>query len=83
MQVLNGRFGPYITDGTKNVKIAKDIDPKSITAQQAHEMLAAAPASKGRFGRRKTTEATSATAKAPKTVKAKKKTTKRSTKKKA
>lgn len=82
VQVLNGRFGPYITDGTKNVKIAKDIDPKSITAQQAHEMLAAAPASKGRFGRRKTVAATSASAKAPKTVKTKKKTTKRSTKKK-
>ena len=83
VQVLNGRFGPYITDGTKNVKIAKEIDPKSITAQQAHEMLAAAPAGKGRFGRRKTAAATSVTAKAPKTAKAKKKTIKRSTKKKA
>lgn len=44
IQVLNGRYGPYITDGTKNVKIPKDIEPKSITEEQAKEILAKAPA---------------------------------------
>ncbi len=43
IQVLNGRYGPYITDGTKNVKIPKDIEPKSITEEQAKEILAKAP----------------------------------------
>lgn len=43
IQVLNGRYGPYITDGSKNVKIPKDIEPKSITEEQAKEILAKAP----------------------------------------
>ncbi len=42
--VLNGRFGPYITDGTKNAKIPKDTDPASITLKQAEVMLKEAPA---------------------------------------
>lgn len=42
IKVLNGRFGPYITDGKKNVKIPKDTDPKSITHDQAKEMIAGA-----------------------------------------
>jgi DNA topoisomerase-1 len=41
--VMNGRFGPYVTDGKKNAKIPKDTDPKSITLDQAKDMLAAAP----------------------------------------
>ena len=28
IQILNGRYGPYMTDGNKNVKIPKDTDPK-------------------------------------------------------
>lgn len=43
IQVLNGRYGPYITDGTKNVKIPKDVEPKSITEEQAKEILTKAP----------------------------------------
>ena len=48
IQVLNGRYGPYITDGTKNVKIPKDVEPKSITEEQAKEILAKAPAKPSR-----------------------------------
>ena len=44
VKVLNGRFGPYVTDGKKNVKISKDTDPKEITHEQALEMIKAAPA---------------------------------------
>ncbi len=51
LKVLNGRFGPYITDGTKNAKIPKDVEPKSITHDQAKELLAKAPAKKSRFKR--------------------------------
>lgn len=39
IQILNGRFGPYITNGKVNVKIPKDIEPKSIDAQTALKML--------------------------------------------
>ncbi|TAH35143.1 type I DNA topoisomerase [Candidatus Saccharibacteria bacterium] len=54
VKVLNGRYGPYITDGKKNAKIPKDTDPKSITHDQAKAMLAEAPAAgKKRTFRRK------------------------------
>lgn len=51
VKILNGRFGPYITDGTKNAKIPKDTDPKTITHEQALELLKAAPAKPARRGR--------------------------------
>lgn len=52
VKVLNGRFGPYITDGKKNAKIPKDTDPKKITHEEAKKMLDEAPAAKKRFTRR-------------------------------
>ena len=48
IKVLNGRFGPYITDGKKNAKIPKDTDPKTVTHEQAKKLLTAAPATKKR-----------------------------------
>lgn len=48
IKVLNGRYGPYITDGTKNAKIPKGTEPKDITHEQAKELLASAPAKKPR-----------------------------------
>lgn len=53
IKVLNGRYGPYVTDGKKNAKIPKDTEPKSITHEQAKQMLAEAPAAKKRVPRRK------------------------------
>ncbi len=44
--VLNGRFGPYISDGTKNVKIPKDTDPTSLSLPDCEKLLKAAPAKK-------------------------------------
>jgi DNA topoisomerase-1 len=61
IKVLNGRFGPYVSDGTKNAKIAKGTDPKTITQAQAKELLASAPTGKGRFRRRVATKSTSKT----------------------
>ncbi len=55
IKVLNGRYGPYITDGTKNAKIPKDVDPKSLDEAAAKKILTEAPAPKGRFARKKTT----------------------------
>jgi DNA topoisomerase-1 len=55
VKVLNGRYGPYITDGKKNAKIPKDTDPKSITHEEAKKLLTEAPAkgTKRRFVRKK------------------------------
>ncbi|NID04888.1 DNA topoisomerase I [Luteibacter jiangsuensis] len=51
VQVLNGRYGPYITDGEKNARIPKDRDPKTLTEAECAELLAAAPVKKPRGGR--------------------------------
>ncbi len=53
IDVVNGPYGPYITNGKKNAKIPKDADPKSITEAQAKELLEKAPAKGRRFPRRK------------------------------
>lgn len=53
IKVLQGPYGPYITDGKRNVRIAKDVDPKKITEAKAKEMLAKAPAKKRRFAKKK------------------------------
>ncbi|AGA32118.1 DNA topoisomerase I [Thioalkalivibrio nitratireducens DSM 14787] len=50
IEVLNGRYGPYITDGTKNAKIPKDREPASLTLEECRELLAAAPERRGRRG---------------------------------
>lgn len=47
IKVLNGRYGPYITDGKKNAKIPKDVEPKDITHEEAKKLLKEAPAKKG------------------------------------
>jgi DNA topoisomerase-1 len=52
IQVLNGRYGPYITDGKKNAKVPKDREPKSMTLEESRALLAQAPErGKGRWGR--------------------------------
>jgi DNA topoisomerase-1 len=52
IQVLNGRYGPYITDKKKNAKIPKDRDPKTLTLEECKALIAAAPErGGGRFGR--------------------------------
>jgi DNA topoisomerase-1 len=51
VQVLNGRYGPYITDGEKNARMPKDREPKSLTEAECLALLAAAPVKKGRGGK--------------------------------
>ncbi len=76
VQVLNGRFGPYISDGAMNGKIPKDRDPKSLSLEEATQMLAdtGKPVRKG-WGKK------AATKKAPAKTAAKKASTKKAAKK--
>lgn len=55
IKILNGMYGPYITDGKKNAKVPKDTEPKNMTEAEAKKLLEEAPAKgKGRrFGGRR------------------------------
>ncbi|WP_394696220.1 DNA topoisomerase I [Pseudoxanthomonas japonensis] len=39
IQVLNGRFGPYISDGKLNGKIPKEREPASLTFEEVQKLL--------------------------------------------
>ena len=66
IQVLNGRYGPYITDKKKNAKIPKDRDPKSLTLEECRTLIAQAPErGGGRFGRFRRGKKAAATAATP------------------
>ncbi len=55
MKVMPGRYGPYVTDGTTNATLPKDVKPEDVTEQQAIELIDAR-AAKGpakKKGRRK------------------------------
>ena len=67
VQVLNGRYGPYITDGKKNGRIPKDRDPKSLALEECQAILAAAPERKGRWGRKVPAKSATGTGAAGKT----------------
>ena len=51
IRVLNGRYGPYVTDGSKNAKIDKETDPQKLTLAECQKILAQAPEKK--WGRKK------------------------------
>ena len=52
IKIVNGPYGPYITDGKKNAKIPKDTDENKITETLAKKILTEAPAKKRSFKRR-------------------------------
>ncbi|HSR62492.1 MAG TPA: DNA topoisomerase I [Gammaproteobacteria bacterium] len=56
ISVLNGRYGPYVTDGKKNAKIPKDMEPAKLSLEEAQKILAEAPAR--RRGKKKTKKKT-------------------------
>tara|TARA_Y100001949_G_scaffold15452_1_gene11193 strand:- start:578 stop:1744 length:1167 start_codon:yes stop_codon:yes gene_type:complete len=56
IQVLNGRYGPYITNKKKNARVPKDQDPESLTLEECEKLLAAAPERKRRGKKKKTSK---------------------------
>ncbi|WP_149496091.1 type I DNA topoisomerase [Roseiconus lacunae] len=81
VKVLDGRYGPYVTDGETNASLPKGTDPKEMTFETALDLLAER-AAKGGGKKKKKKKATKK--KATKKKAAKKKTTKKkATKKKA
>ncbi len=92
IQILNGRYGPYITDGDKNARIPKDREPPSLSEAECVELLAAAPfrpkrgfgkGAKGKAASKKTSAKTTATKAPAKKAAAKKTVVKKSAAKKA
>ena len=54
LNVLSGRYGPYVTDGTTNASLPRGADPEQLTVEGAIELLAAregAPKKAKRAGR--------------------------------
>ena len=39
MTVKDGRFGPYVTDGTTNASLRRGDDPEQLTDARANELL--------------------------------------------
>ncbi|MBN8214825.1 MAG: DNA topoisomerase I [Xanthomonadales bacterium] len=65
IEVLNGRYGPYLSDGKLNGKIPKDREPASLTLEEATELMETTgkPMRKG-FGAKKAAAKKAATKKA-------------------
>ena len=55
IRVLRGPYGPYITDGKKNARIPKGIEPESLTLEKCRELIEKAPAKgkRRRFSKKK------------------------------
>ncbi len=75
VQILKGRWGPFIANETKNARMPKDREPESMTLEECLALLEAAPEKRGRKKAAKKKAATKKTAK--------KKASKKKTKKKA
>ncbi|MGH8080753.1 MAG: topoisomerase C-terminal repeat-containing protein, partial [Lysobacter sp.] len=53
IQVLNGRFGPYISDGKLNGRIPKDREPASLTLEEVVKLMEeTGKPMRGRFGKK-------------------------------
>ena len=53
IQVLNGRWGPYIKKGKQNFKIPKDVEAEKLTLEEVQEIIVNQPVKKKRGSRAK------------------------------
>ncbi|MDO5307890.1 MAG: type I DNA topoisomerase [Planctomycetia bacterium] len=81
IRVLDGRYGPYVTDGETNASLPKTVTPEQVTLEQALELLEARRAKGGTPRRRASAKSTTKKATTKKSS-AKKSTTKKSATKK-
>ena len=81
ISVLNGRYGPYVTDGNKNVKIPKDIEPADLTVEDCQKMIAEAPERPRRGSKKKNSKKKVTSKKTTKKTGTRKKTKKKAVKK--
>ena len=81
LQVIKGRYGPYVTDGKVNASLPKGDDPQDMSVEAALPLLAVA-ATRKKTGRRKTTKKKVVKKKATKKTAKKKTATKKTTRKK-
>jgi DNA topoisomerase-1 len=86
IQVLNGRYGPYITNKEKNARVPKDREPNSLTLEECKELLDKAPLRRGKKKKKVAKKAAKKKAvrkKTKKKTKKKRKVAKKTAKKKA
>ncbi|MGB0846138.1 MAG: DNA topoisomerase I [Thiolinea sp.] len=55
IQILKGRWGPFVTDGIVKTRLAKDRDPLTVTHEEALEMIENAPPPKSKAALKKYT----------------------------
>ena len=86
IKLYDGRYGPYVSDGTTNASLPKDENPDELTLARALELIEAraakGPAKKKKAAKKKATKKKAAKKKAAKKV-TKKKAAKKVTSKKA
>ena len=84
VQVLNGRFGPYVKWGKVNATLPRDVAPEAMTMDRAVELIAAKAAKGGKPAKKPAAKkATAKTAPAARKPAAKKPAAKKATTKKA
>ncbi|KPF79404.1 type I DNA topoisomerase [Novosphingobium sp. AAP93] len=65
MKLLAGRYGAYVTDGTTNATLPKDVKPEDLTLEQAIALIDARAAAAPAKGKKKKAAPKKAAAKAP------------------
>ncbi len=85
IEIKDGRFGPYATDGETNATLTRDQDPEKISSSQAANRILEKRERDAKKGKKKTKKKTTKKKAKKKTTKkkAKKKTTKKKTTKKS
>jgi len=58
IEILKGRYGPYVTDGKRNASVPKDVEPESLDLEQCRKLLDEAPprGRRGKAGGKKTSK---------------------------